>query len=138
MKSISTGKILISIAALYAAFGSYIFDWNITHIFNPRWPPHARFHNAQDMLLGTSLGLLALWVLWFQQSEKINKLRLSTILASLYWLTQAGALLFPGTALTDPEFTHPGQPPAQLIVDIVMIVILTIAYWFEIRRLKPY
>ena len=138
MKSISTGKILISIAALYAAFGSYIFDWNITHIFNPRWPPHARFHNAQDMLLGTSLGLLALWVLWFQQTEKINKLRLSTILASLYWLTQAGALLFPGTALTDPEFTHPGQPPAQLIVDIVMIVILTIAYWFEIRRLKPY
>jgi len=138
MKSISTGKILISIAALYAAFGSYIFDWNITHIFNPRWPPHARFHNAQDMLLGTSLGLLALSVLWFQQSEKINKLRLSTILASLYWLTQAGALLFPGTALTDPEFTHPGQPPAQLIVDIVMIVILTIAYWFEIRRLKPY
>jgi len=138
MKSISTGKILISIAALYAAFGSYIFDWNITHIFNPRWPPHARFHNAQDMLLGTSLGLLALWILWFPQSEKINTMRLSTILASLYWLTQAGALLFPGTALTDPEFTHPGQPPAQLIVDIVMIVILIIAYWLEIRRLKPY
>lgn len=138
MQSISTGKILISIAALYAAFGSYIFDWNITHIFNPRWPPHARFHNAQDMLLGTSLGLLALWILWFQQSEKINTMRLSTILASLYWLTQAGALLFPGTALTDPEFTHPGQPPAQLIVDIVMIAILIIAYWLEIRCLKPY
>jgi hypothetical protein len=54
------GRILISISALAAAIGAYVADWNETHIFNPRWPPHARFHNAQTMLLGTALGLLTI------------------------------------------------------------------------------
>ena len=136
MKKLSFAKILISIVALYAAFGSYIFDWNKTHIFNPNWPPHAKFHNAQDMLLGTSTGLLALWVLWMQQTDERNKLKLSIILASLYWLTQFGAIFFPGTALVDPEFSHPDQLPAQLIVDIIMVAMLTVAYYLERKTLK--
>jgi len=132
--SVSTGKILISLVAFWAAFGSYIFDWNHTHIFNPLWPPHAKFHNAQTMLLGTCLGLLSLWILWFKRVEYLYQLRLSVILASLYWVTQTGALLFPGTALINPEFTHPGEPPHQLIVDIIMLAMLTIAYPLELRK----
>src|ERR1700743_1483266 len=113
MKSFTIGKLLISLVALFSAFGSYIFDWNKTHLLNPHWPPHAKFHNAQDMLMGTTTGLLALCVLWVQKVDYRNKLGVSIILASLYWITQAGALLFPGTALTDPEFAQPGQAPAQ-------------------------
>ena len=136
MKNISTGKILITIVAVWAASGSYIFDWNNTHIFNAHWPPHAKFHNAQDMLLGSSIGLLSVWVLWVLRIETIQALGLSVLLASLYWVTQAGALLFPGTALTDPEFSYPGQAPAQLIVDGVMLVILGVAYALEWRRVS--
>ncbi len=136
MKSISIGKILITLVAIWATAGSYIFDWNITHIYNPRWPPHAKFHNAQTMLLGTMIGLLSLYVLWLQKGNKITMLRLSAILASFYWITQAGAILFPGTALIDPEFAHPGQLPAQLIVDVVMLVMLGVGYMLETNRLK--
>ena len=136
MKSFSPGKLLISLVALWAAGGSYIFDWNHTHIYNPHWPPHAKFHNAQTMLLGTAIGLLALWVLWAQPAAALQKLRLATILASFYWLTQAGAILFPGTALVDPEFAHPGQLPAQLIVDVVMLGLLALAYALELARLR--
>jgi hypothetical protein len=135
MNKISIGKALISIVALYAAFGSYFFDWNKTHIFNPDWPPHAKFHNAQDMLLGTATGLLALWVLWLQKTDERNKLILSTVLASLYWITQFGAVFFPGTALADPKFSTPNQLPAQLIVDIVMVAMLTIACLLEREKL---
>ena len=136
MKSISIGKILITLVAVWATAGSYIFDWNKTHIYNPRWPPHAKFHNAQTMLLGTMIGLLSLYVLWLQKGDKITMLRLSAILASFYWITQAGAILFPGTALIDPEFAHPGQLPAQLIVDVVMLVMLGVGYMLEMNRLK--
>lgn len=136
MKTISTGKILITIVALWATGGSYIFDWNHTHIYNPRWPPHAKFHNAQTMLLGTMIGLLSLWVLWSQKSDKIAAMRLAIILASLYWITQVGAIFFPGTALVDPEFAYPGQLPAQLIVDVVMLGMLGVAYLLEMKRLK--
>src|ERR1700753_435751 len=101
MKSLTIGKVLITLVALFSAFGSYIFDWNKTHLLNPNWPPHAKFHNAQDMLMGTTTGLLALWLLWLQKADYRNKLGLSIILASLYWITQFGAIFFPGTALTD-------------------------------------
>lgn len=30
------------------------------HMKNPAWPPHAKFHNAQTMLLGIGLGILSL------------------------------------------------------------------------------
>ncbi|HEX4354300.1 MAG TPA: DUF6640 family protein, partial [Polyangiales bacterium] len=92
-------RVLVALVALWAAFGSYVFDWNATHIRNPSWPPHAKFHNAQTMLLGTCIGLLALAVLF---SRKLHAFPLAVVLASLYWLTQMGALLFPGTALIDP------------------------------------
>ena len=136
MKSISIGKILITIVAIYSATGSYAFDWNNTHIYNPLWPPHAKFHNAQTMLLGTCIGLVALWILWILKGDKMIKLRIGAILASLYWLTQAGSLLFPGTTLVDPQFAHTGQAPAQLIVDVVMLTFLAIGYPLEVKRLK--
>jgi len=68
------------------------------------------------MLLGTAIKLLALGGLWAQITAGLNQLRLAVVLASLYWLTQAGANLFPSTALVDPEFAKPGQLPAQLLV----------------------
>src|SRR6187549_3943672 len=111
----SGGKILISVVSIYAAFGSYIFDWNVTHIYNPHWPPHAKFHNAQTMLLGTCLGLFSLWTLWVEKTNALMQLRYTTLLASFYWFTQMGSILFPGTALTDPEFAHLYKLPAQLI-----------------------
>ena len=136
MHSFSLGKLLVSLVALYAAFGSYLFDWNNTHIYNPLWPPHAKFHNAQTMLLGTCVGLLALGVLWRAQFEAVARLQLASTLASLYWLTQAGSILFPGTALVDPQFAHPGQLPVQLLVDVGMLTLLLVGYGLERARLR--
>ncbi len=133
MKSISVGKILITLVCLMTAFGSYAFDWNDTHIFNDKWPPHAKFHNAQTMMLGSLLGLFALWVLWFRNGNRRANLQLSVTLATFYWIGQIGASLFPGTALRDPEFTHPGQLPAQLIVCVVIFILLGIAFFMETK-----
>lgn len=136
MKSISIGKVLVTIVALITLGGAYLADWNKTHIFNPNWPPHAKFHNAQTMLMSTVLGLLTLWFLWMQKGDKLSTFRLSIIFASIYWITQAGAILFPGTALFDPEFSYLGQWPVQLILEAVMFLMLIIAYILESNRLK--
>jgi hypothetical protein len=129
----TTGKWLISLVALWSAIGSYFFDWNRTHIYNPHWPPHAKFHNAQTMLLGTALGLCALGLLWLVRDTDRRAVHLAGLLASLYWLTQAAALLFPGTALVDPEFSHLREMPAQLIVDGVMLALLAAGLLLEQR-----
>ncbi len=57
----SIGKLLISLVAIFTAVSPYLADWNETHIYNPLWLPHAKFHNAQTMVLGAFLGLLAIY-----------------------------------------------------------------------------
>lgn len=127
------GKWLLTLVGLLTMGGAYYADWNQTHLFNPRWPPHAKFHNAQTMLLGTCLGALCLWFLWGQRGNPRAALKLAVVFGGLYWLTQAGALLFPGTALTDPEFYQP--QPRQLYLDAVLALALCLGYVLEARRL---
>lgn len=140
----STGKLLISLVAIFTAVSPYLADWNKTHIYNPLWPPHAKFHNAQTMVLGAFLGLLAIYCLWLRRdlSDK-QKLIEATVLASLYWLAQLPAALFPGTALTDPGSNHVKMPIVfgielnQLIMDLVAIFpLLLLGYYLEEKSIQ--
>ncbi len=36
------GKLLLTVDAIGLLLGAPIADFNHTHIFNPRWPPHAK------------------------------------------------------------------------------------------------
>ena len=139
----SIGKLLISLVALFTAVSPYLADWNETHIYNPLWLPHAKFHNAQTMVLGAFLGLLAVYCLWFRRevSDK-QMLNEGAILASLYWLAQLPAIFFPGTALTDPGINHVQMPVIfgvefnQLTMDIVVIFpLLILGYYLETKSL---
>jgi hypothetical protein len=68
-----------------------------TNVYNPRWPPHAKFHSAQTLLPGPLLALFSLCRcgrIVGGQSDRA---------ASLYSVSQLGSLAFPGTSLIDPE-----------------------------------
>ncbi len=84
------GRVLLTVNSMGLLFGAAIADWNETHIFNPRWPPHAkyavtsyyiahavcrqisellttdscRFHNAQTITLSIILGAATLFYTW--------------------------------------------------------------------------
>jgi hypothetical protein len=115
----------VTFVAVVTSFLAYVFDWNETHVFNPRWPPHAKFHNAQTLLLGSLLGLSSLLFLW-----RFHSVNAAIITASLYWVSQLGSIAFPGTALIDPEFRdRPGaRKPRQPVVATVLLAILFIAW----------
>ena len=49
------GHVLLASLAVVTAAGPYLADWSDTHLFNARWPPHAKFHDAQWILLGLAL-----------------------------------------------------------------------------------
>src|SRR5258708_13469847 len=76
---------LVTIVAVLTSFLAYVFDWNETHVFNPNWPPHAKFHNAQTLMLGPLSGALSLWQLWHK-----HDLHSSVLTSSLYWIAQPG------------------------------------------------
>ena len=96
------GRVLLALNAVWAPLGAFRFDWNETHVFNPAWPPHAKFHNAQTMSLAVGLAALAVW----KVRPGAPRPQEAAAVASLYWLTQLSSVMFPGTALQDP-----GQPP---------------------------
>ena len=56
----SVGRKILRVVAGGTVVGGFAADWNRTHLFNPGWPPHARFHDAQTIAVGAFLGMGAL------------------------------------------------------------------------------
>jgi hypothetical protein len=131
----------VSLAAVIAPVGAFAADWNETHIHNANWPPHAKFHNAQTMVFAVDLAAISLHQLWRRPYTRTT-LRWGTLFAALFWAAQAPAILFPGTAFTDPEFA--GQQPRvrgvtvnQLIGQVGLIhPLLGLGYLLESWRLR--
>jgi hypothetical protein len=126
----SLGRALISLTSLVTAVGPYRADWNETHVHNPAWPPHAKFHNGQTMSLGLALGVTSLWQLWRRPTRE--SLDAGAALASLYWLTQISALAYPGSKAVDPPGTA-RFPQAK--VAFPALAVTALGYVLERRRL---
>ena len=125
---------LVAFVALVTGLGGLIVDYFIPssgrqHMKNPKWPPHAKFHNGQSILMGLGLGVLALTILFGPQPLGTNGLLMAAMLASLYWVSILIVRIFPGTAWADPEFepTTPkplGLHPQQLIGFVLVGLLL--------------
>ncbi|KAG9653764.1 hypothetical protein KCU95_g366, partial [Aureobasidium melanogenum] len=105
------GKCLVALVNLVTLFGPYLADWNKTHIHNPNWPPHARYHNGQTMSLGLFVGLITLYILFIllpspSTTPDTKKVHLTWVLVlqNLVYLSSLSGILYPGAGWTDPEF----------------------------------
>ena len=109
-------RLLLTVLGLASAAGGYLADWNETHVFNPRWPAHAKFHNGQTMSTGLGLGLLTWYFTWRTTNTStrqglLDNLMTAALMSSLYWATQVSAILYPGTQWVDDEFREShGEP----------------------------
>jgi hypothetical protein len=135
----SLGRTLLSLVALTTIVGGYIADWNETHVYNPRWPPHAKFHNGQTMSMGAALGLTTFFFLYGPPSQKsasgsTQRLSLYTAswIASLYWITQLSALFYPGSLAVDPEF---GEGAPQVYICAVLLSMIVVGMGLERNRI---
>ncbi|RDA83986.1 hypothetical protein CP532_6956 [Ophiocordyceps camponoti-leonardi (nom. inval.)] len=113
------GKVLLSIDAVGLAVGAVVADMNETHMYNPRWPPHAKFHNAQTITLAAILGLLTLFFTWRKCTNpqiRRDSTKVAMIFGSIYWIAGCCAQLFPGADGLDPEFGGPGFPQLKIFL----------------------
>ena len=100
---------------------------------NPAWPPHAKFHNGQTILMGIGLGALTFVFLFGSGPPGLRNLLPPTGTASLYWISMVLAPMFPGTEWNDPEFRastprplgmHPQQLLAYVVLGLLIVALL--------------
>ena len=120
-------KWIVTFVAVYGGLGGIAFDAIIPatsrqHLWNPAWPPHAKFHNGQTMLMGLLNGMLAVVIL-FAFKPLTLPLFLAAALASTLFVAMLGAPGFPGTAWSDPEFADLNPRPLGLAVQKLLAIL---------------
>jgi uncharacterized protein DUF6640 len=126
-------QLLITGAAIGTIIGTGRADINRTHMFNPNWPPHARFHNVAGW--GTVVGtqLLAIWLAWRppqRGTERNLAMTTAAVLPAIAWAPFFAATATPGTAVED----EPGHLarivgiPANLVPGALVPAVAALGY----------
>ena len=84
-------KWIVALVAVWN-FGGFVVDALIPvtakqHLYNPRWPAHAKFHNCQTMVIGIILGLASLWLLFGMGPLTIPHLLMAAVVAGAYFVS---------------------------------------------------
>lgn len=130
MSDLRPGRTLLAIVGVVTSTGCFIADWNETHIYNPLWTPHAKFHNGQTMSMGALLGLCTFYYLYSASAD----VTVATVFASLYWITQFSAWFYPGSELVDPPHDASWNKNPQLFLQGGLLTMCAVGYILEKRR----
>ncbi|MEU2255250.1 DUF6640 family protein [Nocardia xishanensis] len=139
-RSLSAARILAVLVALATMIGALLADFVIPagaaqHLRNDAWPPHAKFHDAQYIVLSILLGAVALTLLVRRGGGARSRVWTACAILATPWLGLLGAILFPGTAVHDPEFDNVsiiGLHP-QVLLAAILLTLLLIAALFVAR-----
>lgn len=115
-------KIIISFAAAFTIIIPSIMDLNDTHMTNPLWPPHARFHWSIQWYSITALNGIALYLLWGKYRDKDSFLAIvmAGLAPILFWGSFFPSMLMPGTS-TWPDGIIPFSKVAPNVFMAVFI-----------------
>lgn len=113
-------------------------SYSETHIFNPNWPPHARYHNGQTMSMGLFIGLITFYTLYAiiprtaSPKSQTTHLTWVLLLQNLIYLSSLTGILYPGAAWEDPEF---GNKSPQLYGFPILVALCWVGWYIETSRL---
>ncbi len=139
MEQTGEGRLLLISVATLTTAGSFVADWNRTHLFNPDWPPHAKFHDALSIALAALLGACGLYFLCRKGKDLQTDVALGALLPSLFWTAQGTSFAFPGAEGLEAEF--PEKVPRvkgvwinEKFVSALMLALIAAGYAAERRR----
>ena len=136
MRAPFSSRIIFTILGFLLPIGGHIADMVApTHIYNDRWPPHAKFHGGQTLAMSIALGLLTIVFAWRRSSDRATATWATFGFIVTYPITQAAAFLYPGTAFFDPEFEKitPLGIPIQLWLGVLQVSLASLATWLSLR-----
>ncbi len=94
-------KIAVSALTIFYGFVPALADLNETHLLNPLWSAHARFHGAWFLAFSAGVALISLYLMWWRDDVFVPIL-LGLMFAVGFWIaTVFGPAC--GGALVDPN-----------------------------------
>jgi hypothetical protein len=99
------GRSLLTLANVITVVAPIAADWNDSHIFNDRWPAHARFHGVTALTMAASLSAANVWSVWSGAADRDAGRFFAAAVPVAYWAPFFLAPLVPGTGVDDPP--HP-------------------------------
>jgi hypothetical protein len=138
--TVRVSRLLLSGAAVGTVIGTAYADLNRSHVFNPNWPPHARFHGMAGWGTVAGAQLLALWLLWrpaAQRSEQDVAVKAAALLPVAAWAPFFLALLTSGTAVEDEpgHLPRPAGVPLNLVPATLVPAVSALGYLLHRRGL---
>jgi hypothetical protein len=132
------GRILLSVVAIFTGATAALADFNATHVFNPAWMPHARFHGTVSVFLALGLAAIALVLIWGGGRQSAFQLKVAAAVTGLYFTAFLPATVMPGTALVDPGFhiPHVAGIPFNLVAALVCLAVTAVGYKLARRELR--
>ena len=85
MNRTKAGKAILTFVIAVFPVINVLADWNQTHLFNPAWHPHARFHAAVMSFIVWGVAAIALWLLWRRSTEPELGNKAAALLALTLW-----------------------------------------------------
>ncbi len=128
-------RFIFTFLGVLLPIGAHVADMAApTHVFNDRWPPHAKFHGGQTLAMSIALGALTILFAW-RRSEHVTSTWAAFGFAVTYSVTQAAAIAYPGTAFFDPEFAPMLVlgAPIQLWFGATAVALAGLAAWLSLR-----
>jgi hypothetical protein len=128
---------LLTLTAVVYAVIPPIVDSNATHILNPEWTAHARFHTVWQFSVNSMLGLSSVLLVWWPGTNQAIRIKIGALLGSIalggFYVAAMTRHLY-GGAFSDPNGVPPVAgmdanlllfTPASLIQIAALFLILT-------------
>src|SRR5215472_11462726 len=79
------GRGLLSLANVITMAAPVAADWNGSHIFNDRWPGHARFHGVTALAMAATLSTVNIWSIWSSAGDRATARFFAAAVPVAYW-----------------------------------------------------
>jgi hypothetical protein len=135
MKQSKCAKYLISFCAVVTITLPSVMDLNSTHMTNPLWAPHARFHWSIQWCSITMLNGIALYLLWGRYEGAGS--RLATVIAGLspilFWGNFFPSMLMPATSPWPDGMEPFAVLPPNVYVAALITLLSALGMWLDSR-----
>ncbi len=103
---------------------------NTTHLFNPSWPGHARFHIGMQFTTLLLMTAASLFVLLRKRLNSQGELAVGALAPATFWPGLFVAYLIPGTDVYATEDLRQVGIPINLVLAAVFLC-LTLFSWYK-------